>query len=175
MNDRDLISGVRWTPKPVPVTVSPMSFTQETLDIFFRWKFGLNPNDKQVRNDTERFATQGKMAAERPEGSNEPVIMIREGNKYKLIEGFHRTMSYLLSAHDPNKGAPADQIRFLQQGGNVFDLDLKKWQPVKINAYVGVRQPNAPTFYSWPKPTPNNSKDVTTSAHASHGPAATLA
>lgn len=163
MNDRDLISGVKWTPKPVPVTVGPMDFTQETLDIFLRWKFGMKPNDKQVRNDTERFATQGKMAAERPEGSNEPVIMIREGGKYKLIEGFHRTMSFLLSAHDPSKGAPADQIQFLQQGGNVYDLDLSKWQQVKINAYVGERQLNAPTSYSWPRPTPNNSGDMTTS------------
>ena len=164
MNDRDLISGVRWTPKPTPIKVGPLDFTNETLSIFQRWKFGLKPDDRMVRNDTERFATQGKIAAERQDGSNEPVIMIREGDKYKLIEGFHRTMSYLLSVHDPSKGAPSDQIQFLQQGGNVYDLDLSKWQPVAINAYVGVRQPNAPTLYSWPRPTPNNSSDVTATA-----------
>lgn len=142
MQKKNAISGVNWNKKPQIVVISPLSFNDETLNIFRVWKFGMKPNDNLVRNDTNRFNIQGQMAAKIPEGENEPIIMVRDGNKFKLIEGFHRVMSYLLSMHSPDAGAPEDHIEYLRSGGDPTKLDFSKWKPVKIKAYLGGNLPN---------------------------------
>lgn len=143
INRNDILTGVIWGKKPEVVAVSPMSFDRRTIKIFVDWGFGHNPRTNgagKVRDDVGRTNTQRALATQRQEGQNEPIIMIDlGGGMYQLIEGFHRTASYLL------QGAPPDQLQLLQSG-QTKGLNLGLWQPVSINAYVGrksdVRQPN---------------------------------
>lgn len=138
MKSKDLIQGVAWNPKPQVLSVSPQSFDDHTLAVFERWRFGLSPRNDLVHNDERRFDTQRQLAAERPAGSNEPVVVVRERDRYKLIEGFHRVMSYLLT------GAPPDQLQKLRSGQPLGRNDLSRWRPVNIRAYLGVRKAHAP-------------------------------
>lgn len=151
--------------KPTLVDISPLSFTQETLNQLIWRCFGFRPLPG-IRDDENRTATQRNMLG----GSNQPVILFQDGNKYKLQEGWHRTMNALLWAG----GAPPDQVQTLQkyaqklvaldqqfmQSGSLTNkkdpnyvkwvytatpivnqleqsLDLSAWKPVKINAIIG--------------------------------------
>ena len=83
------------------------------------WGFGVlgfgDVNSFDVPGDEERMKTQ--MSMRRSDGNNEPVILLRNPNgKYKLNEGWHRTMS------------------ILKMGDN--GEDIKNWDKVKLRAFV---------------------------------------
>lgn len=133
------LKGVIWTKKPILVKITPLSFDNNTLNLFKTWHFGFSPKDHAVRNDTARFDIQRNKLVDQSEGENEPIILVKENDKYKLLEGYHRTMLNLLCPHDDTRGAPPDQIELLRQG-NVNHVDFTKWLPVTIKAYVGKRE-----------------------------------
>ena len=79
-------------------------------------KFGnANPND--VPNDEERTEYQRNLAKKLKPGTNESVIVLKLGNKFRLLEGWHRTMAILSL-------------------GNNGESDPTKWNKIKIKAYV---------------------------------------
>jgi len=123
---------VKWHPKPIVINVGPSDFDDETLSRFNVWRFGFKPRDDIQRNDTQRFAVQRDRMQKSPDGANEPIVMVREGGKYKLVDGFHRVMVYLAA-----KSAPADQQALLQRGMN--GIDLNRWQRIPIQAFVGYK------------------------------------
>lgn len=140
VNSGSYMKQVSWTPKPVVINVRPSDFDQETLQRFFFKKFGYSPNDRHVRNDSERFNIQRQIAAQTADGHNEPIVVIWQNGKYTLIEGYHRMMMHLVSHHSPNRGAPQDEVQKLLRGVDVMNLDLDRWQRVPVLAYVGVRK-----------------------------------
>lgn len=105
--------------------VTPLDFDPETVEYFVKRSFGFTEIMK-IPNDMRRTQVQKMLMQQRP--TNQPVIIIQTLKGFKLIEGWHRTMSYLL------KGATPQMINLLQNGQQV---DLKQWQPVQIMAYVG--------------------------------------
>jgi len=110
------LNNLTW--KKIVIEVNPGDFDTETQAKFAQREFGaVNPGNWYVR-DAERMETQKKLAAERPQGGNEPIVVVkRVDGKYKLIEGWHRTMSILQMGK--NGGPP------------------EGWEPVRINAWVG--------------------------------------
>lgn len=130
----------QWTPKPIVVQVTPNDFSSSTLGIFLARRFGFL-TDNHVRDDANRMKMQGQLMNTRGAGENEPVIMIkRDDNKYDLIEGWHRTMNYLVYDGDDKYGAPNDQIALLKNASMpVNDIDLNKWRPVPIKAWLGTK------------------------------------
>lgn len=72
-----------------------------TLDIFdaetqkrIKQRQGGSANPFQVPKDAERHATQAAMI--KKQGiSKEPIIVIKKGNQYELLEGWHRTIQHL--------------------------------------------------------------------------------
>jgi hypothetical protein len=129
----NLIDGVHWSPKPTVVSLSPTDFDDETLSIFYQWRFGFRPRNDLVRNDKERFDIQRNLMINRQNGKNEPIILVKIDDKYKLIEGFHRTMNYLLSA------APPEHLQLLQAGRPLSISALSSWGKVPIKAYIGIK------------------------------------
>lgn len=137
MNDPKItsVTNAQWDKKPRVIEVSPMSFDENSLQKFMVLSFGtkyLSDSDA-VRNNraNELMKTHGE--------KNEPIIVLQIGqNKYKLVEGFHRTMQYLLS------GAPErDQIGLQNRTIAANELNLSAWKAVRINAYVGYPQVNS--------------------------------
>lgn len=137
LND-EFLKSIKWEKKPKVIELSPLDFDQSTLGLFLKWRFGLSPKDNLVRNDSNRFDVQRKMLADRIKEDNEPIILIKDGNKWKLLEGYHRTMTYLLWPHEPQPGAPPDQLSFLEKGED-DKLDLTRWTRVPIKAYIGIK------------------------------------
>lgn len=129
-----------WSPKPVLVQVSPKDFSPNTVQIFLSRRFGFIP-DEHIRDDANRMKTQGKLMVTRGAGENEPVIMVKQDdNKYDLIEGWHRTMNYLVYDGDEKYGAPNDQIAILKNATMpINQIDFNSWKPVPIKAWVGVK------------------------------------
>jgi hypothetical protein len=125
---------LKWTPKPVTLTVTPLDFDKRTLQIFLARCFGLLP-EPLIRQDAQRMQTQLDLISQRGT-DNEPIIIIEKGDKYELLEGWHRAMMYLLYPPDPNIGAPPDQIEMLKRG-ETNRLDFTKWKPVTIRAFMG--------------------------------------
>jgi len=114
------------------VEVHPLNFTQDTIDSFLSHQFGSSPSlSKGVKNHDERMKMQTALAGERGEGSNEPIIMIRDGDKFKMQEGWHRLYSYLTKFSAP----PEEQQKI--HSGQSHTVDFKIWKPVKIKAYIG--------------------------------------
>lgn len=138
--NKDFLRGVQWSKKPQVVQLSPLDFDENTLNLFLQWRFGFSPKDNVVRNDTERFEIQRKKLMDKLTQDNEPIVLVKDGNKYRLLEGYHRTMTYLLWPQAEQPGAPPDQIQMLQGGGDPKMLDLSKWMRVPIKAYIGVKQ-----------------------------------
>ena len=94
--------------------VNPMSFVEKTIRAFEQRDFG-KVNAYEVPDDEERMDTQMNMR--RDDGKNEPVILLQNPDgKYKLMEGWHRTMS------------------ILQMGDN--DEGYGNWDKVKLRAFV---------------------------------------
>ena len=114
------------------VEIHPLNFTQDTIDSFLNHQFGSSPSlSKGVKNHDERMKTQTALAGERGEGENEPIIMVREGDKYKMQEGWHRLYSYLTKFSAP----PEEQEKI--HNGRSNEVDLTVWRPIKVRAYIG--------------------------------------
>jgi hypothetical protein len=137
LND-EFIKSIQWEKKPKVIELSPLDFDEGTLGLFLRWRFGFAPKDNLVRNDSNRFDVQRQMLADRIKEDNEPIILVKDGNKWRLLEGYHRTMTYLLWPHEPQPGAPPDQMAVLEKGDD-NKLDLTKWARVPIKAYIGIK------------------------------------
>lgn len=137
--NNEILKNVIWDKKPKMVELCPLDFEEGTLNLFLQWRFGFSPKDHLVRNDSNRFDIQKQKLIDRIENDNEPIVLIKIGNKYKLLEGYHRTMTYLLWPHQETPGAPLSQIAMLEKGEDPRKLDLTKWLRVPIKAYIGTK------------------------------------
>lgn len=108
--------------------VTPTDFDQDTQWRMLDQRFGMR-EEKQIRNDLARTTKQRELMLQRGT-DNEPVCVVSTNKGFRLLEGWHRTMNYLL------QGAPLDQLQILQTG-HLSDIDFTKWKPVKIKGYVG--------------------------------------
>jgi hypothetical protein len=106
---------IKWKLKVLEV--NPNNFTKENLKKMIQRKFG-NANPNKVPDDEERTEYQQKLAKKLKPGTNEPVIILSKGNELKLLEGWHRTMAILSL-------------------GNRGEKDPRKWNKIKIKAWVG--------------------------------------
>lgn len=119
--------GREWTKKPELLSgargegVVPSDFDEKTLDLFIQRCFGYRPLPT-IQNDASRMDTQKKKMNP---GDNEPVVILQnQGQKLRLQEGWHRTMSMLVWESDPNIGAPPEQIQTLQAfAKKLIDID----------------------------------------------------
>jgi hypothetical protein len=135
MQDKDLINGLQWSPKPMVVQLHPLYLEPDSMNRLKFVRFGFAPKDNMIRQDSQRFDTQRQLAAKKPEGQNEPILLVQLGqNYYQILEGYHRSAMYLL------QGAPQEDIEALKNGN--ANVDFGRWKPVKIKAYVGQRQQN---------------------------------
>lgn len=113
------------------VELHPLQFTQDTINAFLNHQFGSSPSlSKGVKNHDERMQVQSALAGERGE-ENEPIIMVREGDKYKMQEGWHRLYSYLTKF-----SAPPKELEKIHRGQS-HTVDFNVWRPIKIRAYIG--------------------------------------
>jgi len=130
------LKNITWAKKPTTlrgkwgqaVGVTPADFDEDTQWRMLDRRFGMR-EEKQIRNDMARTAKQKELMGVRGEG-NEPVVVVQTNKGFKLLEGWHRTMNYLL------QGAPPDQLQILRDG-LLNDIDFVKWNPVKIQGYIG--------------------------------------
>jgi hypothetical protein len=107
---------IRLSWKEQVLNLNASDFTKENQKTMMQRKFGnANPND--VPNDEERTEYQRKLAKKLKPGTNESVIVLKLGNKFRLLEGWHRTMAILSL-------------------GNNGDNDPVKWNKIKIKAWV---------------------------------------
>lgn len=130
------IDGVQWKKTPQVVSVTPISFESASLHRFRMAKFGFQKLDNMVRNDRARTTAQTDLAAKRGQGENEPIMLVMNGRQWELLEGYHRTMSYLLSLLDPKKGCPPDQQELIRSG-QLDQLDFRQWTPDPNGGWVG--------------------------------------
>ena len=106
---------IKW--KVRVLEVNPSDFTKKNLQTMIKRKFG-DSNPGKVPDDEERTEYQRKLAKKLKPGTNEPVIVLANGSELKLVEGWHRTMAIL--------GL-----------GNNGESDPKKWDNIKLKAWVG--------------------------------------
>jgi hypothetical protein len=139
--DSHNLKNIQWSQRPMPITITPLSFDDWTISIMVKRRFGLL-EDKGIRDDANRMQIQRNLMPQAPTGENEPIIVLKVGNKFKLLEGWHRTMNYLVFDHNEHIGAPPDQIEILKHG-NMSNLDFTRWQPVLIKAFVGSEMQNS--------------------------------
>ena len=125
-----------WSKAPVWLDLTPNLLTKDTLDLLVKRCFGFR-GLADIRNDTERTSMQKSLLGS---GDQEPVILFRVGNQYKLQEGWHRTMNLLLWEGDESKGAPAQQINILKQYAQLF---------APIDAKYGGRQLSGADRMQW--------------------------
>lgn len=130
------IKDIIWAKKPQIISINPNDIEPETLDIIKYRNFGYKAFE-QIPRDAERTETQRKLT--NTNGKNEPVIIVKTMTGYKLVEGWHRTMSILL------QGAPPEQLEMVKKG-DYSKVDFSKWAPVKINAYIGIKKENKPVM-----------------------------
>lgn len=143
INAHDL-GDIRWSQKPQKIDVTPLSFDDWTLQTMINRRFGFK-EDARIRDDANRMEIQKNLLPNIPDAKNEPIIVVQNGNKYRLMEGWHRTMSYLVFDHNEQVGAPSDQIEILKNG-DIRQLDFAKWRPVPINAYIGYKNTNSSNY-----------------------------
>ena len=117
-----------WTKRPVLIEVGPSDFDPFDQIKFLKFRFGLNPQER-VRNDANRFEIQRQKVRENG-SANEPIVVLKIGDKYEMQEGWHRLMSYFLSVAAPQH---MEKLR----RGNMQLHDLQDWPKVQIKAYVG--------------------------------------
>jgi hypothetical protein len=137
--NKDFLKDIQWEKKPRVIKIGPLDFDESTIGLFLRWKFGFDPKDDKVRDDSNRFDVQRQQLVNRIKEDNEPIVIVKEGNKYRLLEGYHRTMTYLIWPHEDQPGAPPEQIQILQKGESPSLLDFSKWSRVPIKAYIGTK------------------------------------
>lgn len=121
--------------QPVLIQVGPLDFNEQCLGIMMDRLFGFRP-DERIRDDAFRMNKQRELLGD--SGNNEPVIMLKDGDKYKLLEGWHRTMSSLVFDGNDAIGAPPQHIVILKQGKSLPADELKQWKKVPLKAYIGV-------------------------------------
>jgi hypothetical protein len=97
------------------LNVNPTDFDDPTLQAFIDREFG-DVNAYLVPDDEKRMQIQKSRVVS--DGTNEPVITIyhKKTGKYELFEGWHRTMSILLTGDNGE--------------------DLKNWNKVKLRSFV---------------------------------------
>lgn len=132
---------VTWPEKPSCVQVSPVSFCDQTITDFIVRRFGkkaMSTRAWSAAQDQHKTDTQCDVMSKLPSPCNHaPVIMVQnQDGKYRLLEGWHRTMCRLV------EGCPDDKKQLLYakepQLFALWDaLEPQTWQPVFINAYVG--------------------------------------
>lgn len=156
------LKDIQWTQQPELLKgrwgkiegVTPADFDPDTQWRFTDRRFGMR-EEKQIRNDAARMSKQKELMGQRGEGQNEPVVVLMTMKGFKLLEGWHRTMNYLL------QGAPPDQLEILKSG-HLHEVDFSGWKPVKIQGYIGkgsdIRAATAGTgYYDGNIPNGNNS------------------
>lgn len=132
---------VTWPEKPACIQVSPMNFCEQTLTDFIVRRFGkkaIKTRAWTAEQDKAKTDTQCDVMNKLPNPCEHvPVIMVQNPDgKYRLLEGWHRMMCRIL------EGCPEDKKELLYQelGPSQLweSLEFQSWQPVYINAYVGV-------------------------------------
>lgn len=114
------------------VEIHPLNFTQDTIQAFLLHQFGASPSlTNKIKNHSQRMNTQNALAVERGQGENEPIVMVMDGDKYRMQEGWHRLYSYLLQF-----SAPPEELQKIQSGDSK-SINLTIWKPIKIKAYIG--------------------------------------
>lgn len=90
-------SDVSWNKEIIEVTIN--DFTQDTqLELNNRGLGSVHLDT--VPEDYKRTLIQRELADKVISGSNEPVILLETKQGYNLLEGWHRTMSYLRKSND---------------------------------------------------------------------------
>tara|TARA_Y100000389_G_scaffold204969_1_gene261394 strand:+ start:2554 stop:3135 length:582 start_codon:yes stop_codon:yes gene_type:complete len=107
---------IKWKKKVISVNIN--DFTRSSQESMKSRGMGTVHMD-HVPDDEKRTELQKELAAKYKGGKNEPVILIKTGGGYELLEGWHRTMSILSL-------------------GMKEDTDYNKWDKVKLNAWIGV-------------------------------------
>jgi hypothetical protein len=89
--------------KDLPIKQWKLENLKITQDIFdaetqkrLNQRQGGSSNPFNVPKDAERHATQATMI-QKQGISKEPIIVIKRGNEYELLEGWHRTIQHLKS------------------------------------------------------------------------------
>ena len=100
------------------IEVNPADFAPETRNKLANRAYG-DINFYNIPDDERRTQFQRKLAATLPIGENEPIILVRGVDGYRLWEGWHRVMSLLRLGS--NDGPP------------------EEWAKIKIKAWVGSR------------------------------------
>lgn len=119
------------------VTLHPTDFTPTTMDQFLAHQFGSSSiMNNAVRDHRNRTMQQNALARERGE-HNEPIVMVRVGDKYEMQEGWHRLYAYFMQFSAPQE----EQQKVLR--GYTQMLDFSKWKPIRISAWIG-DNPKAP-------------------------------
>lgn len=128
--DAQNLKDVSWS-GPITINIHPTDFGEKTISIFLDRNFGFR-EDRRIRDDTNRMNRQREMMSQNT-GNNEPVIILQNGNKLDLVEGWHRTMAVLL------QGAPRDQLNLLSDPRKEAAdyVNFHRWQRVPIRAYIG--------------------------------------
>jgi hypothetical protein len=92
---------IDFTKKDLPIKQWKLENLKITQDIFdtetqkrLNQRQGGSANPFQVPKDAERHATQAAMI-QKTGISKEPIIVIKRGNEYELLEGWHRTIQHL--------------------------------------------------------------------------------
>lgn len=106
--------------------VTPADFTRRTQEYFLHRMFGFK-EIAAIPNDAQRTEKQKELMASRE--SNEPIIVNHTIHGFDLVEGWHRTMNYLL------RGAPKDQLDMLRNQ-QIDNINFSKWFPVKLQGYI---------------------------------------
>ncbi len=137
---------VTWPEKPTCIQVSPSSFCEQTTTDFIVRRFGkkaINTRAWTADQDKSKTDTQCNVMSNLPSPCDHaPVIMVQNPDgKYRLLEGWHRMMCRIL------EGCPEDKKQLLYQEKPALSqlwaaLEPQTWQPVYINAYVGVPNQN---------------------------------
>lgn len=98
--------------------VNPADFAPETRNKLSARAYG-DANPDNVPDDDRRTQFQRQLVAHVSPGENEPVVIVKGVDGYRLWEGWHRVMSMLRLGSD---GGPPEG-----------------WSKVKIRAWVGSR------------------------------------
>jgi hypothetical protein len=128
---RKILNEKRWKLETINLHWDILS--EHTKKIIIIRKFGLI-NPYQVGEDENRFNKQRELHLKIVAGENEPIIMFYENGLYDLHEGYHRTMTYLLSSG----GNPKLVLNKMINLSNTQMVNLvRSFRPIKIKAWVG--------------------------------------
>ncbi len=167
---------INWPEKPTCIQISPNSFCQQTITDFIVRRFGkkaMSTRAWSAEQDQQKTDTQCDVMSKLSNPCNHtPVIMIKNPDgKYRLLEGWHRTMCKLV------EGCPEDKKKLLYaKEPQLFQLwnalDVASWQPVSINAYVGepIQPGSNNTTTNGQTPGPSNANSPTSIPQGNYSP-----